>query len=149
MPSWDFILGNDILVSPIIAEGVRSQSVQFPDDSDWVDWWDSTKVYLSNSTEKSYEVPLSGFPVFKRAGSIIPLNVRNNCSNLTMNTVTMNAATEYMTFLISHPRGSASQIVREETSMSGRKIQYTYADTSLTLYSTKHSIPAIFLIEGV
>eukprot|EP00002_Diphylleia_rotans_P010054 TRINITY_DN2044_c0_g1_i1.p1 TRINITY_DN2044_c0_g1~~TRINITY_DN2044_c0_g1_i1.p1 ORF type:complete len:516 (-),score=63.40 TRINITY_DN2044_c0_g1_i1:877-2424(-) len=72
---FDFVLWHDIFVSPILDYGTQFE-VQIPDGR-WVDWWDATRVF-SGPTTIQYDCPYDRFPVFTRAGAIIPLDLEYN-----------------------------------------------------------------------
>jgi len=48
--------------------------VTFPNGNDWVDWWNSSIVYKGGD-KTFYKVSIDSYPVFKRAGSIIPMRI--------------------------------------------------------------------------
>eukprot|EP00760_Papus_ankaliazontas_P032483 PhM_4_TR5845/c0_g1_i1/m.22916/K01811/xylS, yicI; alpha-D-xyloside xylohydrolase len=80
--TWDFLVGDDILVAPIIQpHGVDTyRNVTFPSDSEWTDWWDPSKVYKPGERLQLH-VPLNHFPVFKRRGTIVPMKVTTDTSD--------------------------------------------------------------------
>jgi len=45
--SWDYYLGDDILVCPIVEEAAQSptRKIDFPLESSWIDWWNTSIVY--------------------------------------------------------------------------------------------------------
>ncbi|MBI3785355.1 MAG: glycoside hydrolase family 31 protein [Deltaproteobacteria bacterium] len=66
---WDeYLLGDDLLVAPVVERGQRQRQVILP-PGDWVNWWTGERV---NGTI-TVEAPLDTLPLFQRAGSIIPL----------------------------------------------------------------------------
>lgn len=76
-PSWVFegddpsridvwLLGEGMLVQPVVEEGATSVQVSLP-DGDWWDWWT-----LEPATSGSYDTPMDVIPVFVSAGSVIP-----------------------------------------------------------------------------
>jgi len=73
--TYDYKLWHDILVCPISESNITSRAVTFPKGDNWVDWFDSTKVYKGGSTINYHLPNLQTFPVFKRQGSMIPMNV--------------------------------------------------------------------------
>ncbi len=66
-----FLLGRDLLVAPVIAEGARSREVYLPRGSDWVEFH-SKNVY-SGGQMVNVDAPLGTVPMFVRAGAILPL----------------------------------------------------------------------------
>jgi len=68
----EYMFGNDMLVAPIYSpqeNGRSSRMIWLPDDK----WWDVTRSHLVNGKQAFYSsYTLDEFPVFYRAGSIIP-----------------------------------------------------------------------------
>lgn len=60
---YQYFFGRDLLVSPVVQEGVSRWSVYLP-EGEWLDWW-TKQVYMGNQT---YEIdaPLDKIPVFFR-----------------------------------------------------------------------------------
>ncbi len=73
--SWDiqdqFLLGDDLLVAPVLEPGVEQRIVTLPPGR-WYNFWDD------QSYEGPSEVPIDGsleqIPVFVRAGAILPMH---------------------------------------------------------------------------
>lgn len=61
-----------MFVAPIVKNST-ARSVEFPAGADWADWWNSSLIYRGGSTAE-LTVPLASYPVFKRVGSLIPMN---------------------------------------------------------------------------
>jgi alpha-glucosidase len=64
-----FIIGEDLLVAPIVKPDVTSRLVYLPKGT-WYDYWTNKKY--SGGTMIRVEAPLETVPVFVRAGAIIP-----------------------------------------------------------------------------
>ncbi len=68
----EYMFGDDMLVAPIYTpsrEGVSGRMIWLPDDK----WWNVTRSCLVEGNRTSYDVyTLDEFPVFYRAGSVIP-----------------------------------------------------------------------------
>lgn len=69
--SESYLWGDDFLISPILYPNQKRQTVYFPKNSDWIDFY-TLKKYKGGSkvdirTKKEY------IPTFVRAGAIIPL----------------------------------------------------------------------------
>jgi alpha-glucosidase (family GH31 glycosyl hydrolase) len=68
----EYMFGNDMLVAPIYSpqeNGRSCRMIWLPDDK----WWDVTRSHLVNGKQAFYSsYTLDEFPVFYRAGSIIP-----------------------------------------------------------------------------
>jgi len=69
-------IGNEIFVS-VITSDVTSKTVQFPAGSSWIDFNNESKMYVGG-VSLPYQAPLNKYPVFLRAGAIIPLHVKSN-----------------------------------------------------------------------
>lgn len=65
-----FLLGDSILISPIVYEGANSIDAKFPAGI-WYDWKDGTAI--SGPTTQTLQANLTEIPIHVRAGSIIPL----------------------------------------------------------------------------
>lgn len=67
---WDqYLLGDDLLVAPVLERGQREREVVLPPGR-WLDWW--TGEVVSGSTI-TVQAPLDTLPLFLRDGGIIPL----------------------------------------------------------------------------
>lgn len=83
--TFSYMLGTDILVHPVLSEGVNVTHVSmvdmiFPDvggvPTEWMDWWqphDGKKMHKGGMSEQRTVVPLEGFPVYVRRGALLPL----------------------------------------------------------------------------
>jgi len=65
-----YMLGSDILVAPVIREGMRTRGIYLPADAEWVDWW--TGAELESGKTHYLQTPLDHLPIFIRAGSVVP-----------------------------------------------------------------------------
>jgi alpha-glucosidase len=65
-----FMVGNDLLVAPIMKPDVTRRLVYLPAGS-WYDYWTNKKY--SGGTMISVEAPLDVVPMFVRAGAMIPV----------------------------------------------------------------------------
>ncbi len=76
--SWDvddaFLLGDSLLVAPILEEGGRARDVLLPPGG-WYDFWEE-RVYPAPGPER-IAAPLERIPLFVRAGSALPLRSEN------------------------------------------------------------------------
>jgi alpha-glucosidase (family GH31 glycosyl hydrolase) len=66
----EYLLGDELLVAPVLHEGARARRVYFP-PGEWVSYWDERRY----AGPGSYDVPapLEQIPLFVRAGSVLPL----------------------------------------------------------------------------
>jgi len=67
---YQYLLGDRILVAPVLKEGARTRSVYLPKGS-WVDYW--TGNILEGGHRVEVQAPLERIPIFVKAGSIIPM----------------------------------------------------------------------------
>lgn len=79
----EYLVGNDILVYPIVKDGIREVNVYFPEsEEEWFDFYDYDKVYKKGINR--VDAPLDKIPVYQRSGSIIPLQMRIRRSSTQM-----------------------------------------------------------------
>lgn len=64
-----YLVGRDILVAPVLADGCHTRTLYLP-AGDWYDYW--TEELLQGGREISVEAPLDCLPLFVRAGAAIP-----------------------------------------------------------------------------
>ena len=69
-PSDIYLLGDDLLIAPVIERDARNREVFFPDGI-WIDWWNDT-VWQGNQSHL-IDSPLDHIPFFAQAGAMIPL----------------------------------------------------------------------------
>lgn len=65
-----YLVGRDLLVAPVVTEGVAKRRVYFPKGSAWVDWW--TGQRYDGGKDAEVDAPLDRLPLFARAGATIP-----------------------------------------------------------------------------
>jgi alpha-glucosidase len=65
----EFLVGDDLLVAPVMEQGKREQTVYLP-KGEWFDYWTGRRY--SGPMEVSVDAPLSSIPIFVRGGAIIP-----------------------------------------------------------------------------
>lgn len=66
-----YFWGKDFLISPILKQGQKEQSVYFPKNSDWVNFYTDEKY--SGGTTQTFATEEDKIPTFVRAGSFIPM----------------------------------------------------------------------------
>jgi alpha-D-xyloside xylohydrolase len=69
-PNDVYLLGDDLLVAPVVERGVARRSVPLPPGR-WVDWW-SGEAFEGPATI-DVDAPLGRLPLFLRAGGLVPL----------------------------------------------------------------------------
>ncbi|MGD9562874.1 MAG: glycoside hydrolase family 31 protein [Pyrinomonadaceae bacterium] len=65
-----FMLGGDILVAPVVREGMRTRGIYLPKGAEWIDWWTGAK--LESGKTHYLQTPLDRLPLFIRVGSVVP-----------------------------------------------------------------------------
>jgi alpha-glucosidase len=70
-----FLLGDDLLVAPVLEEGAAEREVHLP-QGEWYDFW-GDRLYEGGSTIR-LSTPLQQIPLLVRAGSILPLEELNH-----------------------------------------------------------------------
>ncbi|HYJ90650.1 MAG TPA: TIM-barrel domain-containing protein, partial [Pyrinomonadaceae bacterium] len=65
----EYLVGSDLLVAPVVKEGLSEREVYFPAGENWVDWW-TGEIYDGG---KSYTIkaPIERLPLFVRVGAVI------------------------------------------------------------------------------
>jgi alpha-glucosidase len=71
----EFMIGNDLLVAPVLRPDVTRRLVYLPEGK-WYDYW-TNKEYKGGSMV-SVDAPLETVPMFVRGGSILPLGPEMN-----------------------------------------------------------------------
>ncbi|MDQ1639175.1 MAG: alpha-glucosidase [Pyrinomonadaceae bacterium] len=71
----EFMIGNDLLVAPVVKPDVTKRLVLLPQGT-WYDYWTNRKY--EGGTTISIDAPLETVPMFVRAGAIIPTGPEMN-----------------------------------------------------------------------
>jgi alpha-glucosidase len=66
-----YLLGDGLLVAPVLEQGAVSRSVYLPAGGDWYDFW--TNERHEGGQEIKVTAPLERLPLFVRAGSVLPM----------------------------------------------------------------------------
>lgn len=66
-----FMFGPDLLVAPVLEEGVRSRSVYLPEGASWCDAW--TGRELAGGQWVQADAPLERIPLYLRDGARLPI----------------------------------------------------------------------------
>ena len=69
--SFQFMVGDALLVANVVEQGERTKTVRFPKGCDWFAL-DTHECYTGGQTV-TVDAPLSRIPVFYKAGSIVPM----------------------------------------------------------------------------
>jgi alpha-glucosidase len=69
--NYDFMVGPDLLVSPVTTQGAATWNTYLPAGADWINWWDDT--LRSGGQTVATSTPLERIPIYVRSGAIIPM----------------------------------------------------------------------------
>ena len=67
----------DQLFASVITSDVTTKTVKLPAGDKWIDYWNEDTTYAGGTT-MSYAAPLDQYPLFIRAGAVIPLDVKTS-----------------------------------------------------------------------
>lgn len=65
-----YMVGSDILVAPVVREGMRTRGIYLPRGAGWMDWW--TGERLEGGKTHNLQTPLDRLPLFVRVGTVLP-----------------------------------------------------------------------------
>ena len=68
--SDEYMVGSDVLVAPVVKEGMTSREIYLPVGAEWVDWWTGEKY--AGGKLPGFKAPLDRLPIFVRVGAVIP-----------------------------------------------------------------------------
>jgi alpha-glucosidase len=87
----EYMAGGDVLVAPVVKEGMRNRDVYLPAGSAWVNWW--TGERFEGGRQINVQAPLDRLPLFVRAGAIIPTqDVIQHTGQMLDASITLNVA---------------------------------------------------------
>jgi alpha-glucosidase len=87
----EYLLGRDVLVAPVVKEGLRERDVYLPAGENWIDWWTGERF----EGGKSFRIKASidRLPLFVRVGAVIPTEpVIQNTGEMRSAPLTLNVA---------------------------------------------------------
>lgn len=86
-----YMLGGDILVAPVVKDGMRTRGIYLPRGAEWIDWWTGTK--LESGKTHYLQTPLDRLPLFIRVGAVVPTqSVIQHTGEMPYSPVTLNVA---------------------------------------------------------
>ena len=65
-----YLLGGDLLVAPVVKEGMREREVYFPAGADWIDW--RTGERFEGGKPRTIKAPIDRLLLFVRVGAVVP-----------------------------------------------------------------------------
>lgn len=71
----EFLLGNELLIAPVLEPGATDRKVVFP-EGDWYSFWDNSLFRYTG--ESLIRVTPARIPVFVRSGAILPFETGND-----------------------------------------------------------------------
>jgi alpha-D-xyloside xylohydrolase len=71
-PDDIYMLGDALLVAPVVTYGARERDVSFPGGA-WYDWWTGQQVASGQPQTRSVAAPLDTLPLFIASGGIVPM----------------------------------------------------------------------------
>lgn len=121
-PSDTYLLGDHLLVAPVVEEGADRREVMFP-EGDWFEWF-SDERFVGGATHE-VAAPLERLPLFARAGAVIPM-LRESIDTLSPVAVSSSVADSFVTHgagrltLRSSPGAASSFTLFDGTKLSQR-----------------------------
>ncbi len=67
----EYLVGDDLLVAPVVQAGAVERNVYFPQGDAWLDWW--TGARYEGGKAALIPAPLNRLPLFVRAGAAVPV----------------------------------------------------------------------------
>jgi len=123
---YQYMLGNDIFVAPIVNEG-NDRTIVFP-AGEWIYMFDETKTYRQGIRKLTF--PLDEFPAFIRKGAIFPMQ------------------TNGITTVRLYPVKGSERFGLFEDEKRGAMLSYTKTDDTLTVTSTATDRKLLFRVYG-
>lgn len=129
----ELLVGNSLLVRPVVEPSVKEVSVYFPGPEDV--WYDYETYDQYSHGQVNVPTPLSKIPVFQRGGSIIPRKMRvRRASSLMRNdpytlVVALDSKGKASGYLYIDDGTTFRYLNRKDSSVY---IHYTFADNKLT-----------------
>ncbi len=136
--TYQYMLGDDILVAPIFEEG-NERTVTFP-PGEWIYMFDQTKTYSAGI--KKLNFGLDEYPVFIRKGAIIPMDVSNDILGFGT------ALSKDYTTVLMYPEKGEKKFGLYEENKTGSMITYGKGSDTLKITATASDRPLLFSVRG-
>ncbi len=65
-----YMVGSDVMVAPVVKDGMRTRGIYLPASEGWIDWW--TGDQLESGKTHYPKTPLDRLPIYVRVGAVIP-----------------------------------------------------------------------------
>ena len=122
----EFMIGNDLLVAPVVKPDVTRRLVYLPKGI-WYDYWTNKKY--EGGTMISVDAPLETVPMFVRGGAIIPMGPEMNyVGEKPVDPITFN--------IYPDEKGSASATLYEDDGISPAYKQEGFRRTTVNVQSS-------------
>ena len=72
----EFLCGDNILVAPVMEQGLKCRMVYLPEGNSWIDYW--TKEEFKGGQYIIKDTPVDVCPIFIKSGSVIPVSEDEN-----------------------------------------------------------------------
>lgn len=127
--SFDFMLGQWLLVANVLEKGAATRKVYLPKGSEWIDWY--TRERYAGGQTIEVDVSLDSIPMFIRSGAILPQapKVRNIHNDLM----------EELHVLI-EPSGKSSFMLYEDDGVSNRYKDGEYLKTRIQVETERDTV---------
>jgi alpha-glucosidase (family GH31 glycosyl hydrolase) len=76
---YQYLLGESLLVAPVIEQGAVTRTLYLP-EGDWLNYW--TGNHVTGGADVVVAAPLDQIPIFVRAGKILPFKPENQTAAL-------------------------------------------------------------------
>ncbi|PEN13431.1 hypothetical protein CRI94_08910 [Longibacter salinarum] len=117
-----YLMGDALLVAPVMKEGARSVDIPLP-EGEWMDWW--TGEVTSGGRMITADAPLDRMPMYQKAGTIVPMRpVRSHTAAQPADTLDLRVVPE-----VGRTAADASFRLYED---DGSTMNYTRGDYALT-----------------
>jgi len=124
----EFLLGDDLLVAPVVKDGEISRDVYLP-KGEWFDFW-SPRVYHGPAQFQA-DAPLDRIPLFVRGGAVIPTQqVVEYTDQMPIDPLTLEV----------YPQGDSSREYYEDDGLTYDYLRGVYLKQSFTVKADGNSI---------